>query len=160
LLPRTTVNYDNETVTSSNPSLRPQIADNFDVTAEYYFEPAGVVMIGAFQKEIKKFIYTAGGTTIPAGQDNGFDGEYAGFTLTTQYNGGAAKVRGLEFSYSQQFTFLPGFWKGFGAFFNATVMRAEGNYVPAMPSRSRRRRKSQVSIPGPATPASRTSSIP
>jgi len=87
-----------------------------------------VVTVGAFLKEIKDFIYTAGGTTIPSGADNGFDGEYAGFTYTTQFNGGAAKVKGLEFSYSQQFTFLPGFWNGFGAFFNATVMRAEGNY--------------------------------
>jgi TonB-dependent receptor len=128
LLPRTNVNYDNETVSSSNPSLKPQLADNFDVTAEYYFEPAGVVMVGAFLKEIKQFIYTAGGHVIPAGADNGFDGEYAGFTYTTQFNGGAAKVKGLEFSYSQQFTFLPGFWSGFGAFVNATVMRAEGNY--------------------------------
>ena len=122
------MNFDNETVTSSNPSLKPQRADNFDVTAEYYFEPAGMVSVGAFLKEIHDFIYTAGGAVIPAGPNNGFDGEYAGFTYTTQYNGGAAKVKGLEFSYSQQFTFLPGFWNGFGAFFNATVMRAEGNY--------------------------------
>ncbi|MBI4625028.1 MAG: TonB-dependent receptor [Verrucomicrobia bacterium] len=128
LLPRTNVNYDNQTVSSSNPSLKPQTANNFDATAEYYFEPAGVVSAGVFLKEIKRFIYTAGGAVIPAGQDNGFDGEYAGFTYTTQHNGGFAKVKGLELNYSQQFTFLPGFWSGFGAFANVTVMRAEGNY--------------------------------
>ncbi|MEY4939465.1 MAG: hypothetical protein RIQ93_1200 [Verrucomicrobiota bacterium] len=128
LIPTTTVNYDNLTVASSNPSLKPQTANNFDLTAEYYFEPAGVFSMGAFLKEIKNFIYTQGGTQIATGPDNGFDGEYAGYTYTTQYNGGFAKVKGLEANYAQQFTYLPGFWSGFGAFANLTVMRAEGNY--------------------------------
>ncbi len=128
LIPRTTVNYDNRTVSSSNPSLKPQTANNFDATAEYYFEPAGVVSAGVFLKEIKNFIYTAGGQTISAGADNGFSGEYEGYTYTTQLNGGFAKVTGLELNYSQQFTFLPGFWSGFGFSANATMMHAEGNY--------------------------------
>jgi TonB-dependent receptor len=128
LIPRTTVNYDNSTVSSSNPGLEPQTAQNFDLTAEYYFEPAGMLTVGVFLKEIKKFIYTAGGVTIPSGDDNGFNGEYAGFGYTTQYNGGFAKVKGIEFSYNQQFTFLPGWLKAFGAYANLTRMQAEGNY--------------------------------
>ena len=128
LIPRTTVNYDNQTVSSSNPSLEPQWAQNFDVTGEFYFEPAGMFTAGVFQKDIKRFIYTAGGAVIGSGADNGFNGEYAGFLLTTQYNGGRAKVKGVEVSYSQQFTFLPGIWKGLGAFANATWMNASGNY--------------------------------
>ena len=128
LIPRTNVNFENQTISTSNPSLKPQTADNFDVAAEYYFEPAGVVSIGLFQKEIKNFIFTAGGATVPAGDDNGFGGDYAGYTLTTQYNGGAAKVRGLELNYSQQFTFLPGVFSGFGVYGNYTRMETEGNY--------------------------------
>jgi iron complex outermembrane recepter protein len=128
LIPRTNVNFENQTISSSNPSLKPQTADNFDVAAEYYFEPAGVVSVGLFQKEIKNFIFTSGGATVPAGEDNGFDGDYAGYTLTTQYNGGAAKVRGLELNYSQQFTFLPGIFSGLGAYGNYTRMETEGNY--------------------------------
>lgn len=128
LIPRTTVNYDNQTVSSSNPSLEPQWAKNFDVTTEIYFEPAGQFTVGAFQKNIRKFIYTRGGNLIDSGEDNGFGGDYAGFLLTTQFNGGYARVRGLEVSYHQQFTFLPGIWKGLGAYANATWMRAEGNY--------------------------------
>jgi len=58
----------------------------------------------------------------------GFGGEFAGYTLTSQANGGYAKVKGLELAYNQQFTFLPGFWSGFGAFANFTKMEAEGNY--------------------------------
>ncbi len=128
LIPRTTVNFDNQSVSSSNPSLRPQTANNFDLSAEYYFEPAGQFAVGVFLKEIKNFIYTVAGQTITSGPDNGFDGDYAGYSYTTQQNGGFAKVKGIEVSYSQQFTFLPGFWNGFGAYANFTRMQAEGNY--------------------------------
>lgn len=128
LIPRTNVNFDNQTISTSNPSLKPQTADNFDFAAEYYFEPAGIVSVGVFQKEIKNFIFTAGGQTVGSGANNGFDGDYAGYTLTTQYNGGSAKVRGLELNYNQQFTFLPGFFGGFGAYANYTRMETEGNY--------------------------------
>ena len=37
-------------------------------------------------------------------------------------------MKGIEISYSQQFTFLPGFWSGFGAYANYTRLEAEGNY--------------------------------
>ncbi len=128
LIPRTTVNYDNNTVSSSNPSLQPQTADNFDLTSEFYFEPAGMFTAGVFLKEIKKFIFNSPATVIGAGTDNGFGGEYAGFTFSSQANGGFAKVKGIELSYNQQFTFLPGIWKGLGAYANVTRMQAEGNY--------------------------------
>jgi len=128
LIPRTTANIENQTLTTSNPSLKPQSADNFDATVEYYFEPSGVVSAGVFLKEMKNFIYTQGGILVPTGADNGFGGDYAGYLMTTQRNGGAAKVKGLELSYSQQFTFLPGIWNGLGAFANMTRMEAEGNY--------------------------------
>jgi iron complex outermembrane receptor protein len=98
------------------------------VAAEYYFEPAGVVSVGVFQKQLHDFIFTAGGLTVGTGADNGFNGDYAGYTLTTQYNGGGAKVRGIELNYSQQFSFLPGWLAGFGAYGNLTRMETEGNY--------------------------------
>lgn len=128
LIPRTILDFENRTISSSNPSLKSQIADNFDATAEYYFEPAGVISASVFLKEIKRFIYTTGGATVAAGQDNGFGGEYVGYALTTQANGGFAKIKGIELNYSQQFTFLPGFWSGFGGFANYTRMQVEGNY--------------------------------
>jgi iron complex outermembrane recepter protein len=128
LIPTTTVDYDNQTVRSSNPSLRPQYADNFDLGAEYYFEPVGTLSANVFYKEIRDFIFTRGGQLVGSGSDNGFNGEYAGFLLTTQANGGAAKLKGFELNYSQQFTFLPGWWSGFGAYANYTRVDIEGNY--------------------------------
>lgn len=128
LIPRTTVNYDNQTLSTSNPSLEPQTSQNWDISAELYFEPAGLFTVGVFQKDIEKFIYNTSGEVVGSGTDNGFGGEYAGFTISSQANGGRAKVKGIEVSYAQQFTFLPGLLKGLGAFANATWMNAEGNY--------------------------------
>lgn len=128
LIPSTSVNYDNRTVSTSNPALKAQFADNYDLMAEYYFGGTGVQSVGGFWKEIKRFIYTAGGAVVPTGQDNGFGGLYEGYALTTQYNGGSATMKGIEFSYMQQFSFLPGIWKGFGAYANYTRMRTNGNY--------------------------------
>ena len=136
LIPRTTVYLpgiasENSlgTISTSNPELKPQKADNFDLAVEYYFEPAGLVSIGLFLKEIKSFIFTRSGATVGAGPNNGFGGQYEGFQLTTQANGGFAKLKGIELNYIQQFTFLPGWWSGFGAFANYTRMNVAGNYA-------------------------------
>ena len=128
LIPRVSANFDANTLSINNPALEPQRARNFDISAELYFEPAGMFSVGVFQKDIRKFIYTAVAGSVPTGADNGFDGDYAGFVMTSQFNGGFAKVKGLEIGYSQQFTFLPAPWNGLGAFANATRMQAEGNY--------------------------------
>ncbi|MGH8018843.1 MAG: TonB-dependent receptor [Opitutaceae bacterium] len=133
LIPRTTVDLEDQELRTSNPSLEPQWSSNYDLSVEYYFEPVGLLSLGVFQKDIEKFIFTSGGTFVGEGPDNGFNGEYAGFELTTQYNGGSAKVKGLEVSYSQQFTFLPGIWEGLGAFANATWLESEGNYGAGNP---------------------------
>jgi iron complex outermembrane recepter protein len=128
LLPRLDVDHDLMRVTVNNPSLKPQAADNFDLSVEYYFEPAGLVSAGVFYKDIRDFIYTDSSQFIAVGASNGFDGEYGGYNLFTSSNGGYAKIRGAEFSYQQQFRFLPGWMQGFGAYMNATYLESEGNY--------------------------------
>jgi iron complex outermembrane receptor protein len=128
LIPRTNVNYDLQTISTSNPNLKPQIANNYDLSVEYYFKQAGMMSVGLFRKELRQFIYTAGGEVVGTGVNNGFNGEYAGFLQTTQYNGGSARVQGYELAASQQFTFLPGIWSGLGAYANYTHMTTEGNY--------------------------------
>lgn len=125
--PDTRINYDSERITQNNAGLLPQTADNFDVSIEKYFEPVGVVSAGVFLKEIKNFLFSSV-VRIPSGSDNGFDGQYAGWELSTQANGGYGRVRGVELNYSQQLSFLPGFWRGFGVFANYTYLQTEGNY--------------------------------
>ncbi len=126
IVPDMTVNNENLTITANNPDLRPQRSENFDLGLEYYFEPAGLVSVGVFQKNITDFIYRASAGTI--GPGSMFGDSYNGYTLTTDNNGGAAEIRGLEFSYSQQFSHLRGFWRGFGAFLNMTWLQTEGDY--------------------------------
>jgi iron complex outermembrane recepter protein len=128
LIPRTTVDFDRQTISSSNPSLKPQYSRNYDATVEYYFEPAGRVSAAVFLKEITDFHFSTGGIVVGTGANNGFGGDYAGYTLTTRMNGGSAEVRGMELAYQQQFTFLPGWLKGFGAFANYTRLETEGDY--------------------------------
>ena len=66
--------------------------------------------------------------TIGTGTDNGYSGEYGGFTRLTSANAGTAYVQGWEFSYLQQFTFLPGFLKGLGTSANLTLLASHGDF--------------------------------
>ena len=129
LLPNETVNEAASTLTVNNPSLLPQLAQNWDTSLEYYFEPVGSVTVGWFRKRIADFIVNGiASGTIGTGTDNGYDGEYRGFTRLTSANSGTAYVQGWELSYQQQFTFLPGLLKGLGLTANLTALEAHGDY--------------------------------
>jgi len=128
LMPNDTVNYTSETVTASNPNLKPQLADSYDLAAEYYFEPVGALTAAWFRKDIRDFIFSSSGGIIPTGPNNGFNGLYEGFNLATTLNGGSAKITGFEFAYQQQLRFLPGPLKGLGLSATYTELKTEGNY--------------------------------
>ena len=128
IMPSSTVSFSAQTVTFSNPALKPQYSENFDASLEYYFEPVGLVSIGAFSKDISDFIFQDRSRFLGSGANNGFDGEYAGYNIITSANGGSARYRGIEVSYQQQFTFLPGFWRRFGLNANYTYLSTKGDY--------------------------------
>lgn len=128
IIPNDRISHENETATINNTALQPQYADNFDLALEYYFSPMGLLSAGVFLKELSSFIFTSDVGFIPEGDDNGFNGQYAGYMLRSQLNGGSARVRGLELAYQQQFSNLPGFWKGFGIFANYTRLETTGDY--------------------------------
>ena len=130
LVPAETPNETNRTLTINNPALKPQYARNWDTTLEYYFEPVGMVSVGWFYKDIRDYIVTGiDGGIVPTGAGNGFNGEYAGFNILQTDNAGSAYVQGWEFSYQQQFTFLPGLLRGLGASVNYTVLSAHGIFA-------------------------------
>jgi TonB-dependent receptor len=129
LLPNETVNETAQTLTVNNPSLLPQVAETWDATLEYYFEPVGSISIGWFHKTIEDyFVNGVEVGTVPPGEDNGYNGEYTGFTILTRENLGTAIVQGWEISYQQQFTFLPGLLKGLGFGANFTFLDTHGNF--------------------------------
>jgi iron complex outermembrane receptor protein len=126
LIPTVTENLETNTVSIGNPALKPYMTDNFEVSVEKYFEPVGLFSAGVFLKEIKDYFRTFT-TAVPAGGIDG-NGLYAGYQLSTTQNIGTAKVKGIELSYQQQFSFLPGIWKGLGAFANFTYLEAKGDF--------------------------------
>jgi iron complex outermembrane receptor protein len=128
IVPNTSVNDDNQTLSVANTALKPQFSDNFDFNVEYYFRSIGFVSASVFLKEVDGFIYSSNNFIVPRGPNNGFDGLYEGYRLTTSYNGGHARYRGFELNYAQQFTFLPGLWRGFGLNLNYTRLETKGDY--------------------------------
>ena len=127
ITPNTTVDYVAEIVTRGNPGLSPQLSKNYDVSLEYYFEPAGVFSVGAYQKDLSGYIFTRT-SEIGAGTNNGFGGSFAGFDLRSSTNAGQARIRGVEVNYSQALTFLPKPFNGLAAFANLTVLQTRGSF--------------------------------
>jgi iron complex outermembrane receptor protein len=128
IIPSDSVNHETQLVVANNTALKPQRADNFDLSLEYYYEPAGQIAVSFFLKEISDFIYTGDVGFIESGTDNGFGGDYAGYLLRTQANGGFARIRGVELSVQHRFAHLPGFLSRFSAFANYTRLQTMGNF--------------------------------
>lgn len=129
LLPNESINETLQELTVNNPALLPQTAKNWDFTLEYYFQPSGNITLGAFKKTIKNYII--GGVNvgvIPEGQDNGYDGEYAGWTKRTSMNAGTTFVQGMEFSIFQQLRFLPGIFTRTSINANYTMIKTHGEF--------------------------------
>jgi TonB-dependent receptor len=126
------INTASRAITTANPDLQPQRSTNYDLSAEYYFKPVGVVSVGAFEKNIRDYIGTVS-TLISEAAAAEFGAPLTNpnpnaltWTLTTDENNGTARIRGLEFNYSQQFAFLPGAWRGLGVFANYTWLQSSG----------------------------------
>ncbi len=126
------VNLSSRAITVANPDLQPQRSTNYDASLEYYFRPVGVVSVGVFQKDIRDYIGTvstviseAAAAELGAPLTNPNPNTMT-WTLTTDENNGTARVRGVEFNYSQQFAFLPGVWRGLGVFANYTWLQSSG----------------------------------
>ncbi|MSU50303.1 MAG: TonB-dependent receptor [Opitutus sp.] len=127
IIPTTSADFVNEIVTTNNTDIGPQRGRALNAGLEFYPSHAGIVALNLFQTDLTDMIFTAS-SMVGAGQNNGFDGEYAGFELRTQQNGGSAKIRGVEGNLRQQLAWLPGFWKNFSVFANYTQLKASGTY--------------------------------
>lgn len=131
LYPTTTVSYNATTglgtVSQANPGLKPQEAENYDLSLEYYFEPAGLLSVSLFRKDIVDFLSRTS-DEIDGGPGNGFGGLYEGFVLNTTTNQGKAKIEGYELNYNQRLTMLPKPFNGLSVFANYTYLTTEGSY--------------------------------
>ena len=123
------------TFTVSNAFLKPETAHNYDIRVEYYFEPVGVISLGAFKKDVTDIqIQTTSlidTNNIPEGLAQlGYDAvALDGAFISQNVNGGDSSVWGLEADYSQQLSFLPGPWRGLGVFGNATYIKPKDTRI-------------------------------
>jgi TonB-dependent receptor len=103
-----------------NPNLDPFYSNNFDLELSYFAgEVLGAASIGLFYKDIDDFFVT----TDVAGQ-----GAFADFDeVISVINGDEAEIFGIELSYVQEFSFLPGPWDGLLLIANYTYVDSEAD---------------------------------
>jgi len=136
LLPAIVPNELAQTLSAGNPALKPYTSDNYELSLSYYLSGIGQISVGAFRKDIQNY-FRAIRSVVPEGPNNGFAGDYAGWSITRNENVGSAWIRGVEFNYTQQYTFLPGVLRGLGAFANYTFLETYGDYGSAVGSTSK-----------------------
>ncbi|TCP98174.1 TonB-dependent receptor [Sphingomonas sp. PP-F2F-A104-K0414] len=105
-----------------NPNLKPVRADNYDLTAEWYFSSVGQLTFSAFAKNLygvqsvgtQRLSFTNNGSTFDA-------------IVTTPLNSTeTGKVRGFEVGYQQTYGFLPSVLSGLGLSANFTYVHSTG----------------------------------
>lgn len=109
------INDTTRTGTLPNPELKPEHGNNYALRFEKYFEPVGTFSVGFFEFDITDLHRSQTGLLA---EDIGLGADYPGYTFTGLTNAGDFRNRGIEFSYSQQLNFLPGYLKGLGVFAN------------------------------------------
>lgn len=113
-------------ITQGNPDLKPTLGHNFDLSATYFMPNHGIVSIGLFYKAFSSYIIPTealNATDVP-----GFVGQPV--DLTSYSNVGSAHAAGIELTYDQQFTFLPGALAGLGFEGNLTYVDSSGEIRP------------------------------
>lgn len=118
---------------AGSPDLKPFIADNFDLSAEWYLNDVNYVSAGFFIKNVSNFIVDGVVTedingvtdpstgTDPEGPDSADD--VAQFEITRPVNGEDAQLHGFEFAGQHAFSDT-----GFGAIANLTLVYTDTDY--------------------------------
>jgi iron complex outermembrane receptor protein len=104
------------TGSAGNPNLDPTKSKNADATLEYYFPGNGFAQVALFHRDIDGYLQNFT-------QDEIIDGQR--YRVTRPQNSGKGTLKGAEFSVQKFFDFLPGFWSGFGAQFNYTLINGD-----------------------------------
>ena len=107
------VNDTARTVSGGNPNIKPTLSYDYDASAEYYLPSLGILSAGVFYKDIKDYLFKRSYILV--------GGPYDGYRFSGSENIPQSHVAGLELSYNQQFTQLPGALGGLGVYANATI---------------------------------------
>ena len=129
-----------------NTLLDPFVANQFDVSLEWYFDEGALLSAAAFYKDFTSFTYNTStnqefenpltGTcvvdrSVYAGDDQlTATSPCADVNYSTTQNGGSADIQGLELAYQQNYTFLPSFLSHLGSSINYTYADSEAIVDP------------------------------
>jgi outer membrane receptor protein involved in Fe transport len=104
------------TVTSPNPRLKPETANNYAARLAYYFEPVGQLAVTLTERKVRNLFITDRLTAEEFGYTG--DDELLGYEFITTDNGpGTIRMRSMEWEYNQSLSFL-------GALFRRLSVRA------------------------------------
>ncbi|MBC7369825.1 MAG: TonB-dependent receptor [Undibacterium sp.] len=124
LAPRRQINFIDRRSVSSNPTLKPYEATNFDLSVDSYHERAGVFSAAVFYKKIEHFIVeTQAPLTL---------GSLGTFLDNRRINGGAATVAGWETSWKSITWSLPAEAGEVSSALTYTLLHSEAK-IPARP---------------------------
>jgi TonB-dependent receptor len=156
-------------LTVGNPKLDPFRANNLDLSLEWYFAPGALVSVAVFNKDISSFPQTLVTSSplnafldedaiaaLRAAQTNPLAIAYIDnnnpFDVRQFGDAPGGYIRGIEFNYQQNLTFLPWYFKNLGVQFNATHLVSELEYI-VTPANARLG-KAAITAKGPFTGAS------
>lgn len=108
-------------ISAKNPELDPFRATQYDIGLDWYFGKEALLSFGYFFKDVESFIAT---------KTEAIDYNGQAYTVTRPVNGNNAEFSGVEFSYQQPFTFLPGAFRHLGMAANYTY--TESTYREAL----------------------------
>ncbi|HVB38026.1 MAG TPA: TonB-dependent receptor, partial [Vicinamibacterales bacterium] len=112
-------------VSLGNANLKAETGDDFDVLFDHYLQPFGEISAGYFYKYLQNPIVTR---TFYLDNYQPTGGPLGNYLATQPVNAGTAWISGIELSYIQHFSFLPGLLGGLGlsANYGYTASRATG----------------------------------
>ena len=129
LAPSAEIDLDDQEITVGNPNLRPHYSKNYDMSIDWYSDQYGIFSVGLFYKDIDGFVVGTEDTVV--------GGPYNGFSRESYENAEGGKIKGIELSYTKQFSELTGFWSNVGLSMNFTSIDSEVDFPPEGPSERR-----------------------
>jgi TonB-dependent receptor len=115
-----------------NPNLKAETANNYDVLAEHYLKPFGIIQAGFFYKQLYDPIVNTltvkqNYSPIPS---NPTEYPVGTWDVTQSVNAGSGWLAGFEVAYLQHFTALPGFLSGLGLAANYSYTDSQASGLP------------------------------
>lgn len=114
-------------VSLGNANLKAETGDDVDILLDHYLRTLGFFSAGVFYKSLQNPIVTQ---TFDLNNFQPPGGPLANYLATQPINAGSAWIVGLEASYLQHFTSLPGPWAGLGLSANYGFTASSTSGIP------------------------------